>query len=124
MEEAMRTPTARTQLLLQLARSCSSNEVRLLLIELLDAAGLDRDARVEVLGGALVTEAVRPYWDQGLDPEEAHAELQVDDPELSEAVEAISPMLLGRARAREDAQRAICDLEGLFKDTACGSDSR
>lgn len=115
MEDGMRTPAARTQLLLHVARSCSSNEVRVLLSELLEAAGLDRDERVEVLGGALVTEAVRPYWDNGMSANAAHAELQVDDPELSEAVEAISPMLLGRARAREESNDAIRELEQLLR---------
>ena len=94
----------------------SAAEVRALIEDLLDAAGLDRDERVEVLGGAFVTEAVRPYWHEGHDAVAAHRELRADDPELSEAVEAISPMLLGRAEAREDARRAIRELERLFRE--------
>jgi hypothetical protein len=114
-DEVMRTPTARTELLLRIARSCPPGEVVALIGELLDAAGLDRDERVEVLGGALVAEAVRPYWIEGCNAEEAHAELQVEDPELSEAVEAISPMLLGRAKAREESRDAIRDLEAMLQ---------
>ncbi len=107
----MPAQTPRTELLLRVARSCTAMEVRALITELLDAAGLDRDERVELLGGALVTEAVRPYWDEGRSAEDAHAALQIDDPELSEAVEAVAPMLLGRAEAREESQRLILDIE-------------
>lgn len=97
-------------------QSWSAAEVRALIEDLLDAAGLDREERVEVLGGAFVTEAVRPYWHAGHGADAAHRRLQFDDPELSEAVEAISPMLLDRALAREDARRAIRELERLFRE--------
>lgn len=111
----MHASTVPAELLLKVARSSSAEDVRALVVALLDAAGLDRDQRVELLGGALVTEAVRPYWAEGMTAAEAHAELQVDDPELSEAVEALSPMLLGRAHAREESRQAIHALETLLR---------
>lgn len=107
----MAMQTARAELLVRLARSCSAMEVRALIAELLDAAGLDRDERVEVLGGAMVTEAVRPYWNNGCRADEAHEALLLDDPELGEVVEAIAPMLLGRAEAREESRRLIREIE-------------
>ena len=107
----MAMQTARAELLVRIARSCSAMEVRALITELLDAAGLDRDERVEVLGGALVTEAVRPYWNDGCGADEAHEALLVDDAELGDVVEAISPMLLGRAEARDESRRIINELE-------------
>ncbi len=111
----MQSSSARTRLLFEVARACSANDVRALLAELLDAAGLTRDERVEVLGGALVTEAVRPYWAQGYGAGDAHMRLQCEDPELSDAIEAIAPMLLGRADAREEAQHAIATLEQMLQ---------
>lgn len=107
----MATQIARSELLARVARTCTANDVRILIEQLLDAAGLDRDERVEVLGGALVAEAVRPYWSAGATADEAHGELQRDDLELSEAVEAIAPMLLGRAEAREASRRIILEIE-------------
>ena len=50
-------------------------QVRALLARLLDATGIDYDQRVEALGGALVSEAVRPHWEPGLTAEEAHDRL-------------------------------------------------
>lgn len=107
----MAIQTARAELLVRIARSCSAIEVRALITELLDAAGLDRDERVELLGGAFVTEAVRPYWNSGCSADEAHDALQVDDPELGEVVESIAPMLLGRAVARDESRRIIAEIE-------------
>ena len=86
------------------------------IVALLDAAGIEQETRAEVLGGAFVTEAVRPFWEGGHSPDEAHASLRELDAELADAVEAISPMLLGRARAREDADRAIRSIEAMFED--------
>ena len=40
--------------------------------------------------------------------------LRTADPELAEAVEALAPMLLGRAEARDDAQNAVAEIEELL----------
>lgn len=100
---------------LTLSKAIQPSEVGDFIAAILDAAGLDRDARVEVLGGALVTEAVRPYWEAGCSADEAHEQLQVDDPELAEVVEAISPALLGRAEARIDGAAAVDVFQSLLR---------
>jgi len=97
------------------ARSLSSDGLRGLIAGLLDSASLSRDERVELLGGLLVSEAVRPYWESGMDADAAHQALRATDPELADAVEAVSPMLLGRAEAHEDARLAIVELERLLR---------
>lgn len=84
------------------------------IVALLDAAGVDPDARAELLGGAFVTEAVRPFWKAGRSPSEAHELLRSHDPELADAVEALSPMLLGRAHARSEAGDAIRAIEAML----------
>lgn len=89
-------------------------ELRSLISQLLDAAGLDLDQRVEVLGAALVTEAVRPYWEAGHDAEAAHESLRRHDPELAEAVESIAPMLYARAECAEQAAIAVDEVERLL----------
>ncbi len=81
---------------------------------LLDRSGLGAEERVQLLGGALVLEALRPYWGDGRSPADAHASLRRDDPELADAIEAIAPMLLGRAQAREEAQAAVDAVSALF----------
>lgn len=40
--------------------------------------------------------------------------LRRDDPELADAIEAIAPILLGRAQSQEDAQAAIDAVTALF----------
>ncbi|MDZ7729508.1 MAG: hypothetical protein U5Q44_15665 [Dehalococcoidia bacterium] len=109
-----RTSARHRELLARATRSMSAAELQATIIELLDAAGLDQDTRVEVLGGALVSEAVRPYWEAGLSAEEAHDALARNDEELAEAVETLGPMLLGRAQARDDASRAIGSIERML----------
>ena len=91
--------------------SWSSEQARALISRVLDATGLDYDQRVEVLGGALVAEAVRPYWESGLTPEEAHERLWSNDLELAEVVEGVSTVLLERAEAQDDARAIIGFLE-------------
>ena len=81
---------------------------------LLDRSGLASEERVQMLGGALVLEALRPYWGDGHSPADAHALLRRDDPELADAIEAIAPILLGRAQSQEDAQAAIDAVTALF----------
>jgi hypothetical protein len=81
---------------------------------LLDRSDLSSEERVQVLGGALVLEALRPYWGDGRTPADAHALLRRDDPELADAIESIAPMLLGRAQAQEDAQAALDAVNALL----------
>ena len=82
---------------------------------LLDGSALSAEARVQVLGGALVLQALRPYWGDGRSPADAHAALRRDDPELADAIEAIAPMLLGRAQAHEEALEALSAVEALLR---------
>jgi len=96
------------------ARAWSPEDVRELLGRLLDATGLDYDQRVEVLGGALVAESVRPYWLSGNSAGAAHDLLRRHDDELADVVETLSPVLLARAEARDEARKAIDLLEALL----------
>ncbi len=82
---------------------------------LLDGAGLPAEERVQALGGALVLEALRPYWGDGRTPADAHALLRRDDPELADAIEAIAPMLLGRAQAQQDAVAALDAVNDMLR---------
>ena len=82
---------------------------------LLEQSALNHDERVQLLGGALVLEALRPHWGDGRSPGEAHEALRAHDPELAEAIEAIAPMLLGRVQAHEDAEEALAAVEALLR---------
>lgn len=82
---------------------------------LLAESGLEPEERVQVLGGALVVEALRPYWTGDRTAEEAHQALRVETPELADAVEALAPLLLGRAAVREEAGAAIAAIEALLR---------
>jgi len=66
------------------------------------------------LGGALVMEALRPYWGADRSPHDAHEALRRDDPELARVIEAIAPMLLGRVEAQEEGRAAIEAVEALL----------
>lgn len=81
---------------------------------LLDRAALDVDDRTRLLAGALVIEALRPYWRRGVSAAAAHAALRSDDPELADCIEAIAPALFGRLQAREAARDAIAAAESLL----------
>lgn len=72
------------------------------------------DDRTRVLAGAMVIEALRPYWRRGLSAEEAHAALRGEDPEMADCIEAIAPALVGRLQAHEDAREAIATAEALL----------
>ncbi len=74
---------------------------------LLGESGLTPEERVEVLGGALVVEALRPYWTGARTAEEAHRALHAADTELADAIEGLAPMLLGHAEVRAEAAAAI-----------------
>jgi hypothetical protein len=89
----------------------TSDQARDLISRVLDAMGIDYDQRIEVLGGSLVSEAVRPYWESGLSAAEAHNRLGCNDPELAEVVEGVSTVLLARAEAQDDARALIGFLE-------------
>jgi hypothetical protein len=95
-------------------RDWTASQMRELLSKLLDAVRLDYDQRVELLGAVLVSEAVRPYWEAGHAPDEAHDLLRRHDEELADVVEALAPMLLGRAEARDEARLAVHAVEALY----------
>lgn len=88
-------------------QSWTTGQARALVSRLLDAMGIEYDRRVEVLGGVLVSEAVRPYWETGLAAGEAHERLWRNDAELAEVVEAVSTVLLARAEAQDEARAMI-----------------
>lgn len=81
---------------------------------LIDETSLSHEDRVQLLGNALVMEALRPFWVDGRSPGEAHRMLRGADPELADAVEALAPMLLSRAEARDTAERAVAEVESLL----------
>ena len=95
-------------------QDASVDQLSALLCGILEAAGIPAPRRVEVLGGALVTEAVRPHWGSAPSAEAAHEALRTADPELAEAVEALSVLLLGRAETREMALAAIAAVQDLL----------
>ena len=82
---------------------------------LLGESGLPPEDRVQVLGGALVVEALRPYWTGTRTAEQAHEALRTADPELADAIEGLAPMLLGRAEVRTEAGAAIEAIEALLR---------
>jgi hypothetical protein len=92
----------------------SPDALRAVLTRLLDLSGLDYDERVELLGGALVEEAVRPYWSSGHSARASHDLLRRHDGELADVIETLSPVLLARAEARDEARAAITVLEALL----------
>lgn len=109
-------PAARPRTTLRLPTAgASASQLLEAINALLDAANIDPDMRTELLGGAFVAEAVRPHWAEGRTAAEAHDALRHHDPELADAVEALSPMLLGRAQAHADAGAAIDAIEAMFE---------
>lgn len=90
--------------------------IRALFAQVLETAGLDHDQRVEVLGGALVAEAVRPYWEAGHGAEDAHQQMRRNDSELADVIEALSPVLLARAEAKGVARELLREVESLLND--------
>lgn len=118
MEHTTRHGQARAGALARMltgAPDVSVDQLSALVCGILDAAGIPAERRVEVLGGALVTEAVRPHWGAAPSPEAAHEALRASDPELAEAVEALSVLLLGRAESRETARAIISAFEDLLR---------
>jgi F420-0:gamma-glutamyl ligase len=98
------------------AQGASTDQLCSLVCGLLDAAGLTAEQRIDVLGGALVAEAVRPHWAESASPDEAHDALRVADGELADAVEAVAQVLLGRAETREAATAAIAELDRMLNE--------
>jgi len=91
-----------------------SETIAEILSAIFDAVSLSREDRVQLLGSALVMEALRPHWIDGNSPGTAHRLLRSSDPELAITVEAIAPMLLSRAESRENARRAVKAVEELL----------
>jgi hypothetical protein len=110
LEESMKTP----ETLARRADPVSPEIVAGRVARVLAESGLTPEQSVEVLGAAFVTEAFRPYWIEGRPANEAHDRMRRHDPELAEAVEALSPMLLGRVRSREEAASALAEIERLL----------
>ena len=81
-------------------------------------AGYEASDRVDVLGGAFVSAAVRRYWAEGLSAAEAHDRLCAEDPELARAIEALAPLLLDRAEARDQREAAVAAVELLLAGSA------
>ena len=117
MNELTRSEQARLNALARMlpnAADASPDQLSHLVCALLDAAGISKDRRLDVLGGAFVTEAFRPHWDTPADPPAAHKALRESDPELAEAVEALAVALLGRAESREMGLAALSEVERLL----------
>lgn len=96
------------------ADGVSTDQLSSLVCGLLDAAGLSPEQRIDVLGGAFVSEAVRPHWAKDARAEDAHDALRTTDAELADAVEAVAQVLLGRAESREEARAALAELDRLL----------
>ncbi|MCC6958724.1 MAG: hypothetical protein IT301_02655 [Dehalococcoidia bacterium] len=98
------------------ARGASMDELSALLCQLLDAAGLSAEQRLDILGGAFVAEAVGPQWKPGTTADDAHESLRLDDSELADAVEAVATVLLGRAETRHVTGQALAELRRLLSE--------
>jgi hypothetical protein len=96
------------------AQGASIDQLSKLVREILEAAGLTPEQRIDVLGGAFAAEAIGPHWRADQAPDEAHASLRIADEELCDAVEAVAQVLLGRAQSREEAAEALAELDRLF----------
>ena len=96
-------------------RHGSADQLAAFLEELFQESPLDAQERVQLLGGALVMEALRPYWGDDRSPHDAHDALRAADPELARVIEAIAPMLLGRVEAQEDGRAAVLAVEALLR---------
>ena len=81
-------------------------------------AGYEAGDCVDVLGGAFVAAAVRRYWAEGLSAAEAHERLCAEDPELARAIEALAPLLLDRAEARDQREAPVAAVELLLAGAA------
>lgn len=98
------------------AAEASPDQLSSLICALLDAAGIPKDRRLDVLGGAFVTEAFRPYWGANGDARQAHEALREYDLEIADAVETLACALLGRAESRERGEEAVSEVERLLAE--------
>lgn len=117
MNELNRTEQARVNALARMlpnAAEASPDQLSHLICALLDAAGIPKDRRLDVLGGAFVTEAFRPYWAADGNARDAHQDLRACDPEVAEAVETLAFALLGRAESRELGLEALNEVERML----------
>ena len=96
------------------AQGASMDQLTKLVREILDAAGLTPEQRLDVLGGAFAAEAIGPHWDSDQGPDAAHASLRIADEELADAVEAVAQVVLGRAESRAEAAEALAELDRMF----------
>ena len=74
------------------------------------------DERVQLAGGLFVAEALSPYWCAGRTPAEAHDLLREREPEVAEAVAAITPMLISRVMTQAEARDAVRAVEYLLEN--------
>ena len=95
-------------------RGGSVREAIDVILRALADAGYGHEECIELLGGALVNEAVRGYWAEGSTAADAHDRLRADDPELAVLVEALAPFLLGRAESRGEHEAALAAVEALL----------
>lgn len=109
-----RRSSTRSALLRLDLRHGSADQLAALLEQVFQESPLDAQERVQLLGGALVMEALRPYWGADRSPHEAHEALRRHDPELARVIEAIAPMLLGRVEAQEEGRAAVEAVEALL----------
>ncbi len=96
------------------AQGASIDQLSALVRDILDAAGLSSEQRIDVLGGAFAAEAIGPHWHVSQSPDDAHASLRLSDEELADAVEAVAQVLLGRADSRAEAAEALAELDRLL----------
>jgi len=96
------------------AQGASIDHLSALVRGLLEAAGMNEEQRIEILGGAFVAEAVAPHWGDVREAGLAHDSLRTADEELADAVEAVAQVLLGRTQSRDEAAQALAELDRLF----------
>jgi hypothetical protein len=95
-----------------------ADELSVAIQVLLDCSEVSADERVQILAGALVLEASRPYWASGRSAADAHAMLRRNDSEVADVVESIAPMLVNRAQAQQDARAALDAVAALLHGQA------
>ncbi len=93
----------------------TSEELAEIIGALLTRSPLSAEQRIQLLGGLFVTEALRNDWVDGHGPAEAHGRLRGSDPELAEAIEQLTPMLLGRAEALQDGAETVAAVQELLR---------
>ncbi|MGE0227631.1 MAG: hypothetical protein AB7I38_13470 [Dehalococcoidia bacterium] len=77
-------------------------------------SGLSWDDRMYAAAVVFVSEALAPFWRQGLSASEAHERLRMREPEAAAAVEALAPLLLRRISSTAEATELIGCVEHLL----------